>query len=56
MAYTYLTPSFVILWEVVLAGRLPTLMVLPGIGLTVVALTILLREGALSPVADRSGS
>ena len=56
MAYTYLTPSFVILWEVMLAGDLPPGTVLPGIGLTVIALLILLREGRLSPVARASGT
>jgi drug/metabolite transporter (DMT)-like permease len=56
MAYTYLTPSFVILWEVILDGSLPSAMVLPGLGLTVVALAILLREGRLSPAARPSGA
>ena len=54
MAYTYLTPSFVILWEVLLDGSLPSTMVLPGLALTVVALVILLREGRLSPAARPS--
>lgn len=45
MAYTYLTPSWVIGWELVLSGAVPTPLVLVGIGLTIVALLILLGEG-----------
>ncbi|MXQ09465.1 EamA family transporter [Alphaproteobacteria bacterium GH1-50] len=45
MAYTYLVPSFVILWELVLTGGLPPALVLPGVALTVLALMLLLREG-----------
>lgn len=56
MAYTYMTPSFVILWELALTGGLPTAAVLPGVALTVLALLILLREGRISPVARPSGS
>lgn len=48
MAYTYLTPSFVILWEFALSGSLPTAMLLPGIGLTFAALAILLHEDRVS--------
>ncbi|MGI9389374.1 MAG: DMT family transporter [Boseongicola sp.] len=44
MAYTYLIPSWVILWEIGLSGSVPTPVLLPGVGLTIVALTILLRE------------
>lgn len=44
MAYTYLVPSWVILWELALGGAAPTALVLPGIALTVVALALLLRE------------
>ncbi|MGI9390437.1 MAG: DMT family transporter [Boseongicola sp.] len=44
MAYTYLIPSWVILWELALSGLVPTPVLLPGVGLTIVALTILLRE------------
>ena len=54
MAYTYMTPSFVILWELVFAGNLPTGMILPGVALTVIALLILLREGRLSAVVQPS--
>lgn len=56
MAYTYLTPSFVILWELALTGTFPSAMVLPGIGLTVLALAILLREGRFTPASRLGGS
>ena len=47
MAYTYLTPSWVILWEVALGRGAPQLVVLGGVALTVTALLLLLRqEGA----------
>ena len=45
MAYTYLTPTWVMVWDVALGGSLPPAMILLGIGLTVVALVLLLREG-----------
>lgn len=44
MAYTYLTPSWVILWEIALGRSAPPGLVLPGIGLTVLALVLLLRD------------
>ncbi len=44
MAYTYLTPSWVILWEVALGNGVPALIVLGGVGLTIVALLLLLRD------------
>ena len=44
MAYTYLTPSWVLLWELALGQPLPPVMVLAGIGLTVAALALLLKE------------
>lgn len=44
MAYTYLTPSFVILWEIALGQAAPRALILVGVGLTIVALIILLRE------------
>lgn len=44
MAYTYLTPSWVILWEILLGRGAPPSLVLAGIGLTIVALTLLLRD------------
>ncbi len=53
MAYTYLIPTWVILWEVVLAGEVPTALMLPGVALTILALGLLLREGALEPNSPR---
>ncbi|MGH1415572.1 MAG: DMT family transporter [Pelagimonas sp.] len=44
MAYTYLVPSWVILWEVALGRAVPTAMVLPGVALTVLALIMLLKD------------
>lgn len=46
MAYTYLTPSWVILWELALGRAPPPVAVLIGIGLTVAALWMLLDETA----------
>ncbi len=45
MAYTYLTPSWVILWEVCLGNGAPPAAVLLGIALTAVALLVLLKTG-----------
>lgn len=44
MAYTYLTPSWVILWEVALGNGAPAGLVLGGVVLTVLALLMLLRD------------
>ncbi|MGB7245021.1 MAG: DMT family transporter [Sulfitobacter sp.] len=44
MAYTYLTPSWVIGWELMLGRGVPELVVFGGIGLTVVALYLLLQD------------
>ena len=44
MAYTYLTPSWVILWEVGLGQPIPGALVLVGVGLTVLALGLLLKD------------
>ncbi|TNF19446.1 MAG: DMT family transporter [Rhodobacteraceae bacterium] len=44
MAYTYLTPSWVLLWEVALGHGAPPVLVLGGVALTIVALVVLLRE------------
>ncbi len=46
MAYTYLTPSWVLLWELALARTVPPLMVLIGMGITLVALWLLLEDSA----------
>lgn len=45
MAYTYLTPSWVILWELGFGKEAPPVAVLAGIGLTIVALWLLLEDG-----------
>ena len=44
MAYTYLIPCWVILWEMSLGNPVPTSLVLFGIGLIVAALWILLKD------------
>ena len=44
MAYTYLTPAWIILWELALGQGAPGAMVLPGIALIVLALAMLLRQ------------
>ncbi|WP_420863832.1 DMT family transporter [Algirhabdus cladophorae] len=44
MAYTYLIPSWVILWEIALGNAAPTVYVLGGVALTVMALLLLLRD------------
>ncbi len=44
MAYTYLTPSWVILWTLALGQAGPPPAVLAGLGLTVLALGLLLKE------------
>lgn len=44
MAYTYLTPSWVILWEIALGNGAPGPLVLGGVALTVTALLLLLRD------------
>jgi len=46
MAYSYLTPAWVILWEIGFGGLLPPAHVLLGIGATIVALLMLLRNDA----------
>ena len=44
MAYTYLTPSWVILWEIGFGNGAPRAVVLLGVALTIVALLLLLKE------------
>ncbi|MBV0910968.1 DMT family transporter [Anianabacter salinae] len=44
MAYTYLTPSWVILWEIALGNDVPRPMVLVGVTATVLALVLLLKD------------
>ncbi|MDX1820852.1 MAG: DMT family transporter, partial [Paracoccaceae bacterium] len=52
MAYTYLTPSWVILLEFALGNGLPSVWVLGGVALTILALLLLLRDdsAAAAPV------
>ena len=51
MAYTYLVPSWVILWELALGHPAPPGRVLVGVALTVVALALLLKDEAPRPEA-----
>lgn len=44
LAYTYATPVWIVLWELALGHGMPGWVVLPGVGLIVLALAILLRE------------
>lgn len=44
MAYTYLLPSWVLVWELVQGASAPPVSVLAGLALTVMALLILLRD------------
>lgn len=46
MAYTYLVPSWVILWEIALHGAVPAGLVLAGVAMTMLALWLLLKEDA----------
>lgn len=44
MAYTYLVPSWVLVWALALGGAPPPALVLFGLGLTIWALVLLLRD------------
>ncbi|SLN28343.1 EamA-like transporter family protein [Roseovarius litorisediminis] len=44
MAYTYLTPTWVICWEAALGHGVPRGLVLGGVGLTILALVLLLKD------------
>ncbi len=44
MAYTYLTPSWVIIWTLMLGQSAPPALVLVGVALTILALLLLLRD------------
>lgn len=46
MAYAYLTPSWVILWEAALGNGFPVPMILLGVGAVIVALLLLLKDEA----------
>lgn len=56
MAYTYLVPSWVLLWEAAQSAPLPGAGVLVGMGLTVVALLLLLRDDDAQVPGSRDGS
>ena len=44
MAYTYLTPSWVILWQIAMGELAPHALVLLGVALTALALLLLLKD------------
>ncbi len=44
MAYTYIVPSWVILWEVALGHGVPPALILPGVALTALSLLMLLKD------------
>ncbi len=44
MAYTYLVPSWVILWEMALGRPAPPMAILGGVALTILALVLLLKD------------
>lgn len=44
MAYTYLTPSWVILWEIALGRPLPPGLIFVGVAMTIAALSLLLKN------------
>jgi hypothetical protein len=44
MAYTYIVPSWVILWELALGRGAPSALVLPGVALTALSLVLLLKD------------
>ncbi|WP_113911160.1 DMT family transporter [Roseovarius dicentrarchi] len=44
MAYTYLTPSWVLCWQAALGAPMPPVMILLGVALTVLALVLLLKD------------
>jgi drug/metabolite transporter (DMT)-like permease len=49
MAYTYLVPSWVLVWEVALAGDTAPVKVIIGLALTIFALSLLLRNEDEAP-------
>lgn len=44
MAYTYLVPSWVILWQISLGLERPAFVALPGVVLSILALVLLLKD------------
>lgn len=55
MAYTYLTPGWVILWEIALGGTVPEAAVFLGVAITAAALVMLLRDEESHGVTVRAG-
>jgi len=55
MAYTYLVPGWVILWELALGRAAPPLLVLAGLGATLLALWLLLEEPGPAPAPSPPG-
>ncbi|MDF3416228.1 DMT family transporter [Sulfitobacter sp. M57] len=56
MAYTYLTPSWVIIWEIGLGNGAPPTLILAGVALTVLALLLLLRDDSAKNTVPRQGT
>jgi drug/metabolite transporter (DMT)-like permease len=54
MAYTYLTPTWVIVWEIALGNGVPGPLLLVGVALTVIALLLLLRDDEARPIPERA--
>jgi drug/metabolite transporter (DMT)-like permease len=51
MAYTYLTPSWVLIWEVALGHAVPSGFILVGVAMSIVALVVLVKEDVSPAVA-----
>jgi drug/metabolite transporter (DMT)-like permease len=49
MAYTYLVPSWVILWEIGLGHGAPPLLILAGVAMTTLALLLLVKDETKAP-------
>ena len=56
MAYTYLTPVWIIGWELALGHGVPGLQVLPGIALITLALVLLMRADPPVTVPRQGGN
>ncbi|WP_187430598.1 DMT family transporter [Roseobacter fucihabitans] len=54
MAYTYLTPSWVILWQMALGKGAPGPVILGGVALTILALLLLLRDDGTHAAEPKS--
>ena len=55
MAYTYLTPSWVICWQVALGQPVPAALIMAGVALSGVALLMLLKDEAREPAGRPAG-